>query len=338
MDLTALADLMREQSGVVARRQVLAAGIGDSFIDKRLRRKDWARVHNGVYVNHTGPLTWMQRAWAALLFYWPAALSHESALKISGVRTDPKDDALIHVAVAQERRVHKQDGIRLHRVSRLPTYVQPNRSPARIRLEHSLLDVASAATGNDRAIALLGDACQQRLTTPARLVEALRVRPRLPRRQFLLEVLDDVANGVYSVLEHRYLTHVERPHGLPTARRQRRVRQGRTVAYRDVEYLALRTVVELDGRLGHEETLDRWNDLDRDIDSAVEGDLTLRVGWRHAEDPCRTATAVGRALQARGWAGRPRPCSPTCPVNRLAGGKSASRPEDAPRSQDPQAS
>ena len=38
-------------------------------------------VHPGVYVNHTGELTWLQRAWAAVLFAWPAALSHDSALR-----------------------------------------------------------------------------------------------------------------------------------------------------------------------------------------------------------------------------------------------------------------
>lgn len=83
-----------------------------------------------------------------------------------------------------------------------------------------------------------------------------------------MEVLNDVATGAYSVLEHRYLTRVERPHGLPTAKRQRTVSTGRTSAYRDVEYLGLSTIVELDGRLGHEETNDRWVDMDRDIDAA----------------------------------------------------------------------
>jgi hypothetical protein len=43
---------------------------------------------------------------------------------------------------------------------------------------------------------------------------------------------------------------VEGAHGLPTTARQRRVRVGRANAYRDVEYLGLATVVELDGRLG----------------------------------------------------------------------------------------
>lgn len=86
------------------------------------------------------------------------------------------------------------------------------------------------------------------------VLAVLEMRPNLPRRAFLVDVLGDVAAGVYSVLEHRSLTRVERPHGPPTGKRQRRVRPGRTSAYRDVEYVGLATVAELDGRLGHEET------------------------------------------------------------------------------------
>jgi len=72
-------------------------------------------------------------------------------------------------------------------------------------------------------------------------------------------------------------------------------------------------------RLGHEWNADRWADLDRDIDSAVAGDLTLRVGWRQVLDPCRMAAAVARVLLARGWAGQPRGCRPGCPVNDVGG-------------------
>ena len=118
--------------------------------------------------------------------------------------------------------------------------------------------------------------------------------------------------GTYSVLEHRYLTQVERPHGLPVGSRQRRVRQGRTPAYRDVDYVELATVVELDGRIGHEETLDAWSDLDRDVDALVAGELTVRAGWGQVLQPCRLAVAVGQILGQRGWAEVVQPCGPGC--------------------------
>lgn len=343
---------MDDQDGLITRRQVLACGGDDNLIERFRRRREWATVHPGVYINHTGQLSWLQRASAALLYYWPAALSNESALHVHGLRSEARQriherepkhatdgldgrlsrsEGLIHVSVASDRRVVELRGVRLHRISDLAGVVQANRTPARVNLECSLLDVASAAPRDSEAIAVLADACQSGRTTPDRLLRLLRTRLRLPRRAFLLEVLDDVAEGAYSVLEHRYLTRVERPHGLPTAKRQRRVSPGRTSAYRDVEYVDLRTIVELDGRLGHEAALDRWDDMGRDIDSVVSGDATLRVGWKQVEDPCRTAVAVGRVLTARGWRGSLRSCSTRCLGSGDRGGSSAPGAGDPPR-------
>ena len=205
----------------------------------------------------------------------------------------------------------------MNRIAHLSMLLQPNRSPARLRVEHALLRLASSARTDADAIAVLADACQAGRTTARRLLVALDLHPRLKRRRFLEEVLHDVSLGVHSVLEHRYFTGVERPHGLPIGKRQRRVSPGRRPAFRDVEYLEFGLVVELDGRLGHEATLRHWDDLDRDIDSAVAGDLTVRAGWRQVQERCRLAIAVARLLAARGWTGRPHPCSPTCPVHGL---------------------
>jgi hypothetical protein len=125
-------------------------------------------------------------------------------------------------------------------------------------------------------------------------------------------VLDDVATGTYSLFEHRYLTRVERPHGLPIAIRQRRMHTGRLSSYRDVEYQGFKIVVELDGPLGHEWADDRWDDLDRDVDTVVAGDVTIRAGWRQVLQPCRLAEAIGRVLIARGWEGCVHACGPAC--------------------------
>ena len=66
--------LIDTQDGVINRRQALAAGLTDPDIRRRLRRREWARVHPGVYVDHTGPLSWRrERAWAAVLYAEPAA-------------------------------------------------------------------------------------------------------------------------------------------------------------------------------------------------------------------------------------------------------------------------
>lgn len=313
--MDSIVGVLAEQQGVIARAQVVVCGGNDDLIRRNIRRREWVRVHTGVYVDHTGPLAWIQRVWAAVLFYGGAVVCDESALRLqhcAGGTGRGSGEDVIHVAIDRSRRAADLPRVRLHVIDLRPEEILFQLKPPRMRLEYALLRVAAGSTSDTAAIAVLADACQQRRTTPQRLLASLSRRPRLPRRRFLVEVLDDVAEGAYSVLEHRYLTRVERPHGLPTAKRQRRVTVGRTAAYRDVEYLGLSTVVELDGRLGHEETNDRWNDMDRDLDAAGAGRTTMRIGWRQVEDPCRSAAAVGAMLRVQGWVGDVRRCSPDC--------------------------
>lgn len=305
-------DLLRSQDGVVSRRQLLPLGIDDNEIERRLRRHEWARVHPGVYVEHTGPLSWEQQAWAAVLYYDPCALADGSALRAHGLRGFDRRNVPVIVNVERNRTPSRREGVVVRRLAGFESKSNMNLTPPRERVEHALLGEASRKVREDDVLAVIADACQQGRTTVDRLLAALADRPTLRHRRFLLTVLEDVRAGTYSVLEHRYLTHVERPHGLPVGSRQRRVRQGRTPAYRDVDYVDLATVVELDGRVGHDETFDAWSDLDRDVAALVAGDLTVRVGWGQVLEPCRLAVAVGQILCQRGWTEETQPCGPEC--------------------------
>lgn len=316
---------MRAQGGVVSRRQVQACGFDDSFIETRLRRKHWARVHRGVYVDHTGALSTTQLHWAAVLACWPAALYGESALDafdaLPAGRGRTGARAVVHVAIQHPRKLTPPPGVRVHRVVGLDSQVQWNLGPPRLRFEHAVLTASAAATTRSSALAIVADACQQRRTTAARLLEALAGYRRLRHGSWLRAVLHDVAAGAMSLLEHGYL-RLERAHGLPKAGRQRTAGSGRPV-YRDVRYAAEGVVVELDGRLGHEWTADRWGDMDRDLDAGAEGQLTIRLGWRHVmEDGCRTAQRMALVLRQRGWSGQVRPCGPACAVSRSQPGRS----------------
>ena len=307
--------LLRQQEGVVSRRQIKELGVSDNDIERMVRRRQWSRVHAGVFVEHTGPLTWSQRAWAAVLCAWPAALANSWALHAHGLRGHtPTEDEPVVVCVDRSRMVTHRTGIVVTYLKGAEAKSQMHLSPPRERLEHAVLGEASGRKRKDSALGVVADACQQGRTTVPRLVEALGERPRLKHHRFLLQVLADIRDGAYSVLERRYLVRVERRHGLPAGERQRRVRQGRTTAFRDVDYLECHTVVELDGRIGHEGTVDGWADMDRDLASAVAGDLTLRAGWKQVLDECRLAAIVAQVLVRRGWRGRPRACGPDCCV------------------------
>lgn len=319
-----LARLVRRQAGVLSRQQVLSSGLDDVAIERLVRRREWTRLSDGVFVDHTGPLSRRQREWAALLRYQGSVLAGGSSLGASGL-SGPDHRADVELAVRHGRRLSPPPGITVVQLRCFERAALPHASPPRLRVEHAALLVASAAMREDEAVAVLADVVREGATTTARLGRALDLHPSLPRRALLREVLADVAEGAQSPLERRYLRDVERAHGLPRGERQVRevVREidGEVLRWvvRDVRYRRQRALMELDGRLGHTAALDRWADLQRDLDAAVNGDLTLRSGWAQVLDACRLARLVGEVLGARGWTGSVRPCrSVDCVVRSAA--------------------
>jgi hypothetical protein len=273
--------ILEDQAGVISRWQAIDAGLTENDLRRLLRRRELVVVHPGVCVNHTGQLTWLQRAWAAVLFAWPAALSHDSALRAADGPGKHKEE-IVHVAVACHRRIASPEGVRIHRTTHLEDRVMWNRSPPRIRYEDAVLDVAIASRTEMDALDALASAVQARRTTARRMLTTLQLRARSARRAWLSGVLEDVAQGACSVLEHGYLRRVERPHGLPAGRRQLRAAASTGIVYRDVTYGD--QIVELDGRLVHDSVRQRDRDLDRDLDAAVDGQGTIRLGYGQVFD------------------------------------------------------
>ena len=308
------------QDNVIARRQALASGLVQHDLRRLIRRREWAVVHPGVYVAHTGPLTWHQRAWAAVLLVWPAALGAESSLRAAdgpGAKDDSAEKTL-NVVVDQHRSglVTPAD-IHVQHLVGFDEKVLWNTTPPRIRYEEAALDVAIRATSELAAVAALTKACQSRRTTAQRLSSALDGRSRVARRDWLTAVLRDIADGTCSLLEHGYLVRVERAHGLPPAQRQVRATASVGVVYRDAEY-ERQCVVELDGRLFHDSVPQRDADLERDLDARLEGKSTVRLSWGQVFDrPCTTSAKLVRFLRACGVPVSPRACGAGCPVGVL---------------------
>jgi len=274
MDNDAIADLLGRQDGVICRRQVLACGGAHYDIRRLLRRRAWATVHPGVYVDHTGDLTWRQRAWAAVLHAGPdAALDRESAIRADagpGWRGSREGDP-IRVAVDATRTVTDTPGVRVRRIAGLAAKVRWSASPPRVLIEEATLDYALSRGDDHAAFEALAASVRARCTTAQRLLDTVVARPRIGRRRWLVDVLTDIRDGSCSVLEHGYLTRVERAHGLPTSRRQHHeAPAGAHGLYRDVHYEGLGVEVELDGRAFHDEPDQKDDDLDRDLDLVVQ--------------------------------------------------------------------
>ncbi|MEO5854050.1 MAG: type IV toxin-antitoxin system AbiEi family antitoxin domain-containing protein [Nocardioides sp.] len=321
MPTEAVSRLLSDQAGVVSRAQLGRAGAQPHDIARWRRRRELVVVHPGVYVDHTGDLSWLQRAWAAVLACEPAALWRESALRAhEGPGRPGSEDGPVHVAVDRSRHLSAPEGVRVHRRVRLDERSLWSLAPPRQRYDDAALEVALDRADPLDAIEVVARAVQHRRTTAQRLADSLAERPRAQHRDWLDGVLRDIASGTCSVLEYGYLTLVERPHGLPTALRQPAATASVGLIYRDNEY-GTGLVVELDGRLFHDSAGQRDADFERDLDTAVDGQDTRRLSYGQVYDrPCSTAGKIARLLVLGGWRGRLLPCGPRCPALRVFAG------------------
>lgn len=301
-----LAHERRMQHGVVTYDQLVAGGWDWPAIRRAVRRRELVRVHPRVYVDHTGPLTAEQRAWAAVLHAQPAAL----CLGPASGRPNSGD---VHVAVERSRRLDAPQGVVLHRVVGVEQMIRANTSPPRLALEHSLLPAIGRAADEGEVLALLTDQVGRSGVTAPLVRRAIGLHRRLRFKRLVLALLDDIENGTESVLEHGYLTRVERAHGLPAPVRQAR----RGSERRDMDYVDFALVVELDGRL-HDTWAAGNRDAARDLADIRSGQTVLRLRWRQVMvESCATAASIEAILIQRGWTGTARPCSPGCPVGGL---------------------
>lgn len=304
----------RMQDGVVGYEQLVDGGWSWNDVRRSERRKELVRVHPRVEVDHTGPLTSPQRAWAAVLHAAPAALCLASAWDLSA-------PGPVHLAIDSTRRIARLKDVEYHPVAGLARRIRPHTNPPRLTFEENLLLAIRLAKDEEEIVALLAAHVGRRGLTAASLRQVVGRQRRLSRRLLLLRLLDDIENGTESVLEHGYLTRVERPHRLPVPVRQAVSRVGGRVERRDIEYPGFDLVIELDGQLNHDSWRAGNRDAARDLADLTKGRIVLRLRWRQVMvESCLTAGAVGGILQRRGWDGAPVPCSPSCAVASLGSG------------------
>lgn len=299
----------RTQDHCITTRECGRLGLSRKRIHWLVRHGHWKRMHQGVYVAHSGAVTWRQRARAALLYAGAdAALSHEAAGYARELVSQPP--RIIDVSIPASRRVNASHGIRIVRRSSMPP------TSGRLRAtnpEHTVVDLLDRARSVDDAMGVITQACR-RGVSPWALREVIASRGRLRHRRLVGDLIAEADLGIESPLERRYHHDVERAHGLPTAALQARtVLDGRWTRA-DRRY-ATGVRVELDGQLAHPDgrtDKDTW----RDNAAAVQyGDLTLRYRWIHVVlMTCEVAAQVVLALRRQGWTGESRACGPHCRV------------------------
>lgn len=285
-----MAELARQQHGIVARGQLLEAGVTADRIDRKLKRGRLHAMHRGVY--RVGPVEVPgAREMAAVLACGPSSfLSHGSAATLWELA--PRGKAAAIPEVIDRRASHRRPGVRVHHIRTLQddevTQLDriPITTPAR-----TLLDLCGSVPPRtlERAMA---EAFARKLATPARLSDLLE-RHAVKGKRILRALLEDGSPArSRSEAEERFL-------GMVREAQLDAPEVNVDVAGYEVDFFWRREglVVEVDGRAFH--TARRAFEMDRrrDADLAAQGLRVMRVTWRQlVNEPSAVLVRLARAL------------------------------------------
>jgi very-short-patch-repair endonuclease len=287
-----VAEIAARQQRVVARYQLLAAGLSAGKIRRMVEKRQLFELHRGVYVVGTpdpGPLG---RLMAAVLACGDGAvLSHRTAAVHHGLlrqKAGPVD-----VTVPRRRGASKRPGIRLHTSpSLLPLDTTRRHGIPCTTVERTLIDLAKSNQKDlNRAVE---QAFVKKLIGRTRMATALERAGGRPGTQQLHRELAGLLPQLpftRSELERRFLKLVEMA-SLPRPI----VNRHRATHRVDFLWPEAKLVVETDGRGVHDNPHVFEEDRRRDLDLELAGLHVIRLSWRQiAEEPDR----VVRVLSAR---------------------------------------
>jgi hypothetical protein len=260
-----IGQLASSSHGVVTRAQLLAAGLTETQIKRRLRSGELLQAYRGVYrVGHRAPSVEARYLAAVWACGENAVLSGRAAAHLLGLLTTPP--SMPEVTAPTERRI---PGVRTHR-NREPVEATvwrgiPVTTPAR-----TLVDVSSVLAVDD-----LARACHEagiRFGTAPGEVEVIMGVRRGAKN--LRRVLRGDVHVSLSRLERGFLALLRRE-GLPLPVTNRPA-GGR---YVDCRWVGKRLTVELDGYRYHSS---RWaweRDRRREREAYARGDDFRRYTW-----------------------------------------------------------
>ncbi|HEX4804968.1 MAG TPA: type IV toxin-antitoxin system AbiEi family antitoxin domain-containing protein [Conexibacter sp.] len=277
-----ISELAARQWGVVARAQLLDAGLSTTMVRDRVRSGHLIRLHRGVYAVGHARLRREGHWLAAVLAVGPGAvLSHRDAAGLHDLR--PANHALTDVTTTADRR--DAAGLHIHRSRSLDVEdVTTVRGIPVTTVARTLVDLAGAVPLDHLTRAI--KEAERRRTFDLRQVEAAMARTRGRRgpghralREALAERRALEATLTLSPLEDAFLPLL-RNRGLPLPATNATI-EGFVV---DAVWRAQRIAVELDGWQDHGTR--RAFERDRERDAALTA-----AGWRVVRFTHRQVTA-----------------------------------------------
>jgi hypothetical protein len=282
-----IVELSERQHGVVARRQLLRAGIAHHLIDQRLLQGRLHAVHRGVYAIGNLILTLDGRRMAATLACGTGAvLSHRAAAAL----WDLLGYSYLEVTVGSTRR---RSGIRVHTCAIPADEITFLRGIPLTGISRTLFDLASVLPPHQVERA----ANEAEVRGHADTVPLAELVARYPRRKgirTIREILDRLQAGTtvtHSELEARFLALL-RALDLPPPE----VNSNLFGIERDFVWRDQRMVVELDGRTTHHTFAAFERDRARDRALAAAGWRTVRITWRQLHEEPESIAADLRGI------------------------------------------
>ena len=288
--------LAERQHGVVARRQLLALGVGEEAIEVRLGAGRLYRLHRGVYAVGHRVIPREGRWMAAVLFCGPdsAALSHRSAAALWGIHR--ASGQAIEVTTRSKSR--SRGSIRRHFADLPADEVTIRRRIAVTTVSRTLLDMAT-----DLRVDVIEQAMRQ--SERLRLYDSLSLEDLLARyprrrgngtiRECLRRRRELPAGVTREALEARFLAFLAQ-HGLPRPRLNTWITLGSHRYQVDCLWPGQRVIVELDGYETHGTWSAFQSDRDRDRRLLAAGYRGPRVTWHHLDEIPEEIAADLRAL------------------------------------------
>jgi hypothetical protein len=277
-DHVGLAELRRKQHDILTRAQLTGLGFRRDHVRDRIAMREWQAIGPRVVALTAGPISLLQRCWAAVLHAGPkAALAGFTALELHGL--DGWAREVVHVVVPAGTHVAPMPGLCVHRSHRLaPSDVVERDGLVLTTAARSALDAARWDRSSRTAEALMIAVVQQRTSTPADLEDALRRFSKVKQKIAIVDGVDEARHGADSKAEAEVAELLERA-GFPRPSRQVQISTsaGRRRVDLAVDIGGGRLlVVEVDGPR-HEDADVRLIDAVKDAALIAAGHYVLRV-------------------------------------------------------------
>ena len=269
----------------ITRGELLALGLDDEAIRRRVRSGRLFRAHHGVYSVGSPPMNPLERASAAVLACGRgAALSHGSAMTLWGFWR--RWDEPFEVTTIMDRR---RRGIKIHRSTTL--------TMRDVRTQHGVRVTSPARTVFDMTPRLndkrlkqtLSNALHSHYLTQSQLEELLARHAQSPAARRIGPLIGLPGTPPRSGWEYDFPAFCE-AQNLPAPV------MGATVCGYVVDALFMeeKVIVELDSWEFHKDPIAFQTDRERDADTLSQGFVTLRITWERIE---RAAAREGARLR-----------------------------------------